>query len=96
MSRRHKARVKASKKGSKRDRDRDSGVEIGEGDIWGLVQQRFDIPIIMGTTTDEGTVFVFTAYPTRMTKFVYRAVVIGFFRAAAPRVLKQYVKMIYF
>lgn len=48
------------------------------------------IPMVIGTTKDEGSVFVFTAYPTEMPKFIYQAVVFGFFRFAAPKVLKQY------
>ena len=43
-----------------------------------------------GANTHEGTVFVFTAYPTRMAKIVYQALVISFFRTAAPRVLRMY------
>ena len=48
------------------------------------------IPMIIGTTKDEGSVFVFTAFPTVMPKFIYQAVVVGFFRFAARRVLRQY------
>jgi carboxylesterase type B len=48
------------------------------------------IPMVIGTTKDEGTVFVFTAYPTVMPRFMYQAMVFGFFRFDAPRVLKQY------
>jgi carboxylesterase type B len=46
--------------------------------------------LITGTNTHEGTVFVFTAYPTRMAKLVYQALVFSFFRASAPRVLRMY------
>ena len=48
------------------------------------------LPMIIGTTKDEGSVFVFTAYPTVMPKFIYQAVVVGFFRFAARRVLQKY------
>ncbi len=34
--------------------------------------------------------FVFTAYPTRMAKFVYQALVFSFFRFSAPKILKMY------
>lgn len=45
---------------------------------------------LLGTNTHEGTVFVFTAYPTRMTKIVYQALVFSFFRASAPKILRIY------
>ena len=50
--------------------------------------RREDIPVIIGTNSHEGTVFVFTAFPTRMPKLVYQAVVLSFFRGSAPAVLK--------
>lgn len=34
--------------------------------------RNLDVPVIIGTTSHEGTVFVFTAYPTRMTKIIYQ------------------------
>ena len=34
--------------------------------------------------------FVFTAYPTRMAKFVFQALVFSFFRFSAPKVLRMY------
>ena len=52
--------------------------------------RREDIPVIIGTNSHEGTVFVFTAFPTRMPKLVYQAVVLSFFRGSAPAVLKIY------
>jgi len=52
--------------------------------------QNMDIPIIMGTNSHEGTVFVYTAFPTKMTKPLYLALVISFFRRAAGKVLKMY------
>jgi len=55
--------------------------------------KRLDVPVIMGTTSHEGTVFVFTAYPTRMPKIIYQAAIFSFFRTSAPRVLKQYAKL---
>ena len=52
--------------------------------------QQLDIPVIMGTTSHEGTVFVFTAFPTRMAKIIYQGLVYSFFRTSAPQVLKLY------
>lgn len=34
--------------------------------------------------------FVFTAYPTRMTKIIYQALVFSFFRTSAPKILGLY------
>ena len=48
------------------------------------------VPMIIGTTKDEGSVFVFTAYPTAMPKFIYQAVVVGFFKVCCETVLRQY------
>jgi carboxylesterase type B len=52
--------------------------------------KKLDVPVVMGTTKDEGRVFVFTAFRTHMPKIVYQAVVVSFFRGSALRVLKQY------
>lgn len=52
--------------------------------------RRLDVPVVMGTTKDEGRVFVFTAFGTHMPKLIYQAVVFSFFRGSALRVLKQY------
>lgn len=52
--------------------------------------KRLDVPVIIGTTKDEGRVFVFTAFRASMPKLIYQAVVVSFFRGAALRVLKQY------
>lgn len=52
--------------------------------------RRLDIPIIIGTTADEGTVFVFTAFPTRMNKFIYQLLVFSFFRTSALAVMRMY------
>ena len=54
------------------------------------VKAPFDLPLLMGTNKNEGNVFMFTAYPQRMPKWVYKMVMFGFFRFAAPRVMKQY------
>eukprot|EP01035_Chromulina_nebulosa_P018325 gene18325-24015_t len=55
--------------------------------------QQLDIPIVIGTNSHEGTVFVYTAYPTRMIKLVYQILVFSFFRTSAPKVLKMYEKI---
>lgn len=52
--------------------------------------KRLDVPVLIGTTKDEGRVFVFSAYPTHMPKIVYQAAMFSFFRGSALRVLKQY------
>lgn len=49
-----------------------------------------DVPVIIGSNTHEGTVFVFTAFPTRMAKIIYQGLVFSFFRSSAPLVLKLY------
>lgn len=54
--------------------------------------QKVDVPVMIGTTSHEGNVFVFTAYPTMMPKLVYQALVFSFFRSVAPRVLKTYAR----
>jgi carboxylesterase type B len=55
--------------------------------------RKIDVPVIMGTNSHEGTVFVFTAFPTRMAKFIYQALVFSFFRSAAPQILKMYASL---
>ena len=55
--------------------------------------RRLDIPIIIGTTADEGTVFVFTAFPTRMNKFIYQLLVFSFFRTSALAVMRMYASL---
>lgn len=53
--------------------------------------KKLDFPLILGTTSHEGIVFVYTAFPTRMMfKFIFQAIVFSFFREAAPRVMKLY------
>ncbi|KAJ1417020.1 Alpha/Beta hydrolase protein [Ochromonadaceae sp. CCMP2298] len=52
--------------------------------------RKLDVPVIIGSNSHEGTVFVFTAYPTRMTKIIYQALVFSFFRGAAVKVLRMY------
>ena len=52
--------------------------------------RRADIPVIIGTNSHEGTVFVFTAFPTRMPKLLYQTVVFSFFRGSSGAVLKIY------
>lgn len=51
---------------------------------------RLDLPVILGVNRHEGQVFVFTAFPTRMNKLIYQALIFSFFRQAAPQVLKLY------
>ena len=51
------------------------------------------IPIIMGTNSHEGNVFVYTAFPAKIIKPVYMALIISFFRRAAGRVLKVYASL---
>jgi carboxylesterase type B len=48
--------------------------------------RRVDIPVLMGTNSHEGTVFVYTAFPHRMPKPVYLTLILSFFRTTAPRV----------
>lgn len=52
--------------------------------------RRADVPVIIGTNAHEGTVFVFTAFPARMPKLVYQAVVFSFFRGSSGAVLRIY------
>jgi carboxylesterase type B len=52
--------------------------------------RRLDIPVILGTTSDEGIVFVYSAFGGRMNKMVYQVVVFSFFRTSAPEVLAMY------
>lgn len=52
--------------------------------------QEFDIPIILGTTSHEGAVFIYGGFPTRMVKVVYQTVIFSFFREKALSVLKLY------
>lgn len=56
--------------------------------------KRLHIPIIVGNNADEGTMFVFSAFPARMAKVVFQAYIISFFRAAAPGVLRLYTKLV--
>lgn len=51
---------------------------------------KLDIPIMMGTNTHEGTVFVFMGFPGRMNKIVYQILVASFFRESALHVMKMY------
>lgn len=52
--------------------------------------QKLDVPVILGSNAHEGTVFVYSAYPGRMAKLIYQALVFSFFRESAPKVLKMY------
>lgn len=52
--------------------------------------RRLDVPVIIGSNSHEGIVFVFTAFPTRMPKPLYQAVVVSFFRTHALQILKLY------
>lgn len=52
--------------------------------------RKLNVPIIMGTNSHEGIVFVYTAWPRRMVKFLYQAIVLSFFRESAPQILKMY------
>ena len=49
-----------------------------------------NIPVVIGTTANEGTVFVFSAFPGRMAKLVYQTCVLGLFHTSAPAVLRRY------
>jgi carboxylesterase type B len=51
---------------------------------------RLDIPVLLGTNKHEGHVFVFTAFPTRMNKFIYHMLLFSFFRTAAPQIMRLY------
>ncbi len=52
--------------------------------------RRLDVPVIIGSNSHEGIVFVFTAFPTRMPKPLYQALVVSFFRTHALQILKLY------
>jgi carboxylesterase type B len=52
--------------------------------------RKLNVPILMGTNSHEGIVFVYTAWPRRMIKPLYQAVVWSFFRESAIRVLRMY------
>jgi len=54
------------------------------------VLSRFDIPVILGSNTHEGNVFVYTAFPTRMNKLIFQAITFSFFKGDSPKVLKAY------
>eukprot|EP01038_Epipyxis_sp_PR26KG_P008016 gene8016-10864_t len=54
------------------------------------ILKRVDVSVIIGTNSHEGTVFVFTAYPSRMPKFIFQTLVFSFFRTNAPNVLNLY------
>lgn len=56
--------------------------------------QRLQIPVLMGNNAHEGTLFVFTAYPARMTKLVFSALVLSMFRTSALAVLRIYDSLI--
>ena len=53
-----------------------------------------DIPVIIGANSDEGTVFVYSAYPGRMIKIVFQTLVFSFFRTSAPSVMRTYNRLI--
>ncbi len=55
-----------------------------------LVTTVYEIPVILGTNSHEGNMFVYAAYPTIMTKVVFQAVLYGFFRESTTKVLKAY------
>jgi hypothetical protein len=52
--------------------------------------KKISIPIIMGTTLHEGNVFVFTAFPNRMNQFLYKFLILSFFRQSSFNVLTMY------
>lgn len=56
--------------------------------------KKLHIPVILGNNADEGTMFVFSAFPARMAKVVFQAYILSFFRASAPGVLRLYTKLI--
>jgi hypothetical protein len=49
---------------------------------------RLNVPVLMGVNADEGVMFVYTAYPTRMTKQIFLLVLFSLFRISTPAVLK--------
>jgi len=51
---------------------------------------RFDIPVVLGSNAHEGNVFVYTAFPTRMNKWIFHTIALSFFRGDAPKVLNAY------
>jgi len=51
---------------------------------------RLDVPVILGTNSNEGSVFIFTACPARLNNLAYKAFVFSFFREAAAGVLRIY------
>jgi hypothetical protein len=56
--------------------------------------KKLNVPVVIGSTAHEGTVFVFSAFPGRMIKVVFQALVFSFFRTSAPGVLKTYSSLI--
>ena len=59
-----------------------------------LLLHDIDIPVIIGANSDEGTVFVYSAYPGRMIKIVFQTLVFSFFRTSAPSVMRTYNRLI--
>ena len=56
--------------------------------------REIDVPVIIGANSDEGTVFVYSAYPGRMIKIVFQTLVFSFFRTSAPSVMRTYNRLI--
>lgn len=54
---------------------------------------RANVPVLIGTNTDEGVVFVYSAFGFRMNRLTYLLLVVLFFRASAPAVLKTYAQL---
>lgn len=50
----------------------------------------FNIPVLLGSNTHEGNLFVYGAFSAKMTKMVFQAVLYGFFREMTPKVLQAY------
>eukprot|EP01039_Chlorochromonas_danica_P010261 gene10261-11356_t len=59
-----------------------------------LSLHQLDIPVLLGSNHDEGTIFVFSAYPTRMNKLIFMTLMISMFRTAAMAVLRTYDELI--
>jgi len=51
-----------------------------------------NVSIILGTTSHEGTIFVYTAFPTRMSKLLFQTILISFFRTTSNLIQQMYQK----
>lgn len=53
-----------------------------------------NISILLGTNKHEGNVFVYTAFPSRISKFMFQTLVMSFFRTKGSIVLQMYKPLI--